>query len=86
MSSSLQPQGCSTAGLPVLHSIPEFAQTHVHCVDDAIPLSHPLMPSSPPALSFPASGSFTINRLFASGGQSIGASDSASVLPVNIHC
>ena len=35
--------------------------------------------------SFPASGSFLINQLFASGGQSIGASASASVLPVNIQ-
>ena len=35
--------------------------------------------------SFPASGSFPVSRLLASGGQSIGASDSASVFPVNIH-
>ena len=36
--------------------------------------------------SFPTSGSFPVNWLFASGGQSIGASASASVLPVNIQC
>ena len=36
--------------------------------------------------SFPASGSFPMSRLFASGGQSIGASASASVLPMNIQC
>ena len=35
--------------------------------------------------SFPASGSFPMSRLFTSGGQSIGASASASVLPVNIQ-
>ena len=35
--------------------------------------------------SFPASGSFPMSQLFASGGQSIGASGSASVLPVNIQ-
>ena len=35
--------------------------------------------------SFPASGSFPINRLFASGGQNIGGSASASVLPMNIR-
>ena len=35
--------------------------------------------------SFPASGSFSISRLFASGGQSIGASASASILPINIQ-
>ena len=36
--------------------------------------------------SFPGSGSFPLNRLFTSGGQSIGASASASVLAVNIQC
>ena len=35
--------------------------------------------------SFPASGSFPVSQFFASGGQSIGASASASVLPVNIR-
>ena len=35
--------------------------------------------------SFPASGSFPMSRLFASGGQSVGASASASVLPMNIQ-
>ena len=35
--------------------------------------------------SFPASGSFQMSQLFASGGQSIGASSSASVLPINIQ-
>ena len=37
------------------------------------------------AQSFPASGSFSVNRLFASGGQSTGASASSSVLPINIQ-
>ena len=41
---------CSTAGLPVHHQIPEFPQTHVHWVDDAIQPLHPL-PPSPPALN-----------------------------------
>ena len=36
--------------------------------------------------SFPASVSFPVSQLFASGGQSIGTSASASVLPKNIHC
>ena len=35
---------CSTPGFPVLHHLPELAQTHVHCVDDAIQPSHPLSP------------------------------------------
>ena len=33
-------------GLPVPHCLPEFAQVHVHCIGDAIQLSHPLKPSS----------------------------------------
>ena len=36
---------------PVLHYPPEFAHTHIHCIDDAIPLSHPLSPPSPSALN-----------------------------------
>ena len=42
---------CSTPGFPVLHYLPEFAQTHVHWVDDVIQPSHPLSPLSPPALN-----------------------------------
>ena len=38
------------ASFPVLHYLPEFAQTHVHQVSDAIQPSHPLSPPSPPAL------------------------------------
>ena len=38
---------CSTPGFPVLHYLPEFAQTHVHGVDDAIQPSHPLLLPSP---------------------------------------
>ena len=44
---------CSTPGLPVHHQLPEFTQTHVHCVSDAIQPSHPLWSPSPPALIFP---------------------------------
>ena len=42
---------CSTPGFPVLHYIPEFAQTHVHWVSDAVQPSLSLSPPSPPALS-----------------------------------
>ena len=38
------PMDCSTPGFPVLHYLPEFAQTHVHWVGDAIQPSHPLSP------------------------------------------
>ena len=42
---------CSMPGLPVPHHLLKFAQVHVHCIGDAIQLSHPLMPSFPSALS-----------------------------------
>ena len=45
------PMNCSTPGLPVRHQLPEFTQTHVHRVGDAIQLSHPLSAPSPPAHS-----------------------------------
>ena len=38
---------CSTPGFPVLHYLPELAQTHVHWVNDTIQPSHPLLPLSP---------------------------------------
>ena len=44
--SDCDPINCSTPGLPVLHYLLEFAQTHAHWVDDAIQSSHPLPPFS----------------------------------------
>ena len=41
----------STAGFSVLHCLPEFAQTHVHWVDDTTQPSHSLSPASPPVLN-----------------------------------
>ena len=43
------PMNCSTPGLPVHHQLPEFTQTHVHQLGDAIQPSHPLLSPSPPA-------------------------------------
>ena len=43
------PVNCSTPGLPVHHQLPEFTQTHVHRVGDAIQPSHALSSPSPPA-------------------------------------
>ena len=43
------PTNHSTPVLPVHHQLPEFTQTHAHWVGDAIQLSHPLFPPSPPA-------------------------------------
>ena len=45
------PMDCSMPGLPVLHQLPELAQTHVHQVTDAIQPSHPLSSPSSPAFS-----------------------------------
>ena len=60
------PMNRSTPGLPVHHQLPEFTQTHVHRVGDAIQPSHPLSSPSPPApKSLPASESFPKSQLFA---------------------
>ena len=45
------PMDCSAPGLPVHHQLPEFTQTHVHWVGDAIQPSHPLWSPSPPAFN-----------------------------------
>ena len=45
------PVDCSTPGFPVVHYLPEFAQTHVHRVGDATQPSHPLSSASPPAFN-----------------------------------
>ena len=42
------------SGFPVLHNLPELAQTHVQWVSNTIQLSHPLSSPSPPALNFPS--------------------------------
>ena len=76
----------STSGFSVRHQLLELTQTHVHRVNDAIQPSHPLSSPSPPAFNLsPPSGSFPMSQFFTSGIQSIGASTSASVLPMNIQ-
>ena len=80
------PMDCRMPGFPVPHHLLESAQTHVHWVGDTIQPSHPLSPPSPPAFRLPQhQGLFPVNWLFVSGGQRTGASDSASVLPMNIQ-
>ena len=79
------PMGC-TPGFPVHHQLPELAQTQVHRVGDANPtISSSVVPFSSSLQSFPASGSFPMSQFFASGGQSIRISASASVFPMNMH-
>jgi len=73
---------CSTPDFSVLHYLPEFAQTHVYWVGDAIQPSSPLSSASPPAFNLSQhQGLFQCE----SSGRSTGASVSASVLPVNIQ-
>ena len=68
------PMNCSSLGFPVLHCLLELAQTHVHWVSDTIQPYHPL--------SSPSSPAFSLSQ-HQSGGQSIGTSALASVLPRN---
>ena len=78
------PMDCSMPGFPVPHQLPELAQIHVHWVSDAIShlvLCHPFSCLQ----TFPASGAFQMSQFFTSDGQSIGASASAWVLPMNIQ-
>ena len=73
------------SGLPVHHHLPEFTQTHVHRVCEAIQPSHPRSscPFSSCPQSLPASESFPMSQLFGWGGQSTGVSALALFLPKN---
>ena len=83
MSDSLRPHGLQHARLPCpsptpracSNSCPSSRWCHPTISSSVIPFSCPH--------SFPASGSFQLKQLFASGGQQIGSSASASVLPMN---
>ena len=77
--------GCSTPGLPVHHQLPEFTQTLVHRVSDAIQPSHPLLSPFPPAFNHSQHHRLQMSQFLASDGQSTGVSTSASVLPMNIQ-
>ena len=74
---------CSTVGSPVLYHLPEFAQTHIHWVSDVTQPFHPISSPSPPVFSL-----FQHQGIFQWVGSShlhIGASASASALPMNIQ-
>ena len=58
------PMNSSTPGLPVQHQLPEFTQTQVHRVSDAIQSSHPLSSPSPPAPNPSQHQSFQMSQLF----------------------
>ena len=85
VSNSLQPHGLQLIRLPVHHQLLELTQTHVHQVGDAIQPSHPWSSPSPPAFNLSQhQGPFKWVSS-SHGGQSIGVSASASVLPMNIQ-
>ena len=76
-----EPMNCSTPGFSVLHNLPEFVPSNQWC--------HPTISSSVTPFcsclqSFPTSRSFPVSHLFTSGCQSVGASASASVLPMSV--
>ena len=84
VSNSLQPRGLQHARLLCSSPAPRA------CSNSLSRWCHPtisssVVPSSSCLQSFPASGSFPMNQFFTSGDQSIGASASASVLPMNIQ-
>ena len=54
------PMNRNTPGLPIRYQLPEFTQTHVHWVSDAIQPSHPLSSSSPPAPNPPSISLFLV--------------------------
>ena len=71
---------------PVLHYLPEFSQTHVQGIGDALHPSHPLPPSSPFVFNLSQRQGFSpMSQFSTSGGQSIETSASVSVLPVGIQ-
>ena len=74
----------SIPGFPVHHQFLELSQTHVYRWWHPT-ISSSVVPFSKCLQSFPASVSFPMSQFFASRGQSIGASASASVLPMNIQ-
>ena len=79
------PVDCSTPGFPVLHQLPSLLK--LMPIELVMPSNHPILchPLLLPPSILPASGSFQMSQLFASVGQSIGASASTSVLTMNIQ-
>ena len=86
MSDSLQPCGLQHARIPCPSPTPQACSIPCPSSQWCHPtISSSVIPFSSQLQSFPASGSFPMSHLFASGGQSIGASASASILPMNIQ-
>ena len=79
------PIDCSTPGLPALHYLPEFAQTHVHPFDNVIQLSHPLSSPSPALSLSQHRGLFQWVSSSHQVGQGTGPSFSALVISMSIQ-
>ena len=77
---------CSILGFPVHHQLPELAQTYVQSSKWCHPtILYSVIPFSSHLQSFPTSGSLPVSQFFTTGGQSTGASASASIFPMNIQ-
>ena len=79
------PMNCSSPGFPSFTISQSLLK--LMSIESVMPCNHLILcyPFSSCLQSFPASGSFPMSQLFISGGQSVGASASASVLPMNIQ-
>ena len=82
---ALQPHGLQHPRLPCPPPTPGAYSCALMFIESVMPSNHLILcrPFSSCPQSFPASGSFEMSQLFTSGGRSIGASASASLLPVN---
>ena len=86
MSNSLWPHGLQHTRLPCpLPTLRAYSNSYPSSRWCHATFSSSVVPSSSCLQSFPASGSFQMSQFFTSGGQSIGVSASASVLPINIQ-
>ena len=86
MSDSLWPHGLQHTSLPCLSQSPSICSNSFPLNQWCYPtISSSVTPFSSCPQSFPASGSFLMSQFFISGGQNIGVSPSASVLPMNIQ-
>ena len=86
MSNSLRPHGLQHGRLPCPSPVPGACSNSCPSSRLCHPsISSPVVPFSSFPQSFPASGSFPVSHFFASGGQIIGVSASALVLPMNIQ-
>ena len=79
------PMDRDMAGFPVLHYLSEFDRIHAHWVGAAIKSYHALLPLLLLLSIFPNIRSFPMSHHFLSGGQSIGASGTATIFPMNIQ-